>query len=120
MNTIAITIEKGKVTFRHVPVAGEIWLTGHQIADTFGVFVSAVGSNIRSILKSEILHEDDVCRKQHNSDGSTLTLYNMEMITALAFRLKSRQARYFRHWITHQAVKPVTLWKIPGMDILLN
>lgn len=118
MNTAPIIIEEGRVTFR--PVSGEIWLTGHEIADVFGVFVSAVGSNIRAILKSEILYEDDVCRRQDNSDGSILTLYNMEMITALAFRLKSRPARYFRRWITEQALSPVILWKIPGMDTMLN
>ncbi len=52
MNTTSIMIEKGRVTI--CPIAGEIWLTQHEIADLFGVFISAVGSNIRSILKSEI------------------------------------------------------------------
>lgn len=31
------------------------------------------------------------------------------MITALAFRLKSRQAQYFREWIIEQALNPVIL-----------
>jgi hypothetical protein len=118
MNTTSIMIEKGQVTIR--PVAGEVWLTQHEIADLFGVFISAVGSNIRSILKSEILQENTVCRRKDNDNGSILTLYNLEMITALAFRLKSRQARYFREWITEQALNPVILWKIPGMNIMLN
>jgi hypothetical protein len=42
------------------------------------------------------------------------------MITALAFRLKSEKAQQYRRWLTEQAFNPVILWKIPGMDILLN
>jgi hypothetical protein len=84
------------------------------------VFVSAINSNIRSILKSEISQEETVCRRKDNGNGSILTLYNLEMITALAFRLKSRQAQYFREWITEQALNPMILWKIPGMNAMLN
>jgi hypothetical protein len=40
MNTASIMIEKGRVTIR--PVAGEIWLTQHEIADIFDVFISAI------------------------------------------------------------------------------
>ena len=70
--------------------------------------------------KNEILQENAVCRRKDNGNGSILTLYNLEMITALAFRLKSRQAQYFREWIIEQALNPVILWKIPGMDTMLN
>ncbi|RGQ74607.1 protein-tyrosine kinase, partial [Bacteroides ovatus] len=48
-----ISIENGRVEI-HTP-ENRVWLTRHQIADLFGVFVPAVGSNIRSILKSGIL-----------------------------------------------------------------
>lgn len=47
-----ISIENGRVEI-HAP-ENRVWLTRHQIADLFGVFVPAVGSNIRSILKSGI------------------------------------------------------------------
>lgn len=117
MNTASITIEKGRVTIR--PAAGGIWLSQHEIADIFGVFVSAINSNIRSILKSEVLQEDVVCRHKETKTG-ILTLYNLEMITALAFRLKSRRAQYFREWIIGQALNPTILWKIPGMNAMLN
>ncbi|MCK9502013.1 MAG: protein-tyrosine kinase [Lascolabacillus sp.] len=118
MNTTSIKIEEGRVTIRLK--AGNVWLTQHEIADIFDVFISAINSNIRSILKSEILQEETVCRRKDKGNGSILTLYNLEMITALAFRLKSRQAQCFREWITSQALNPVILWKIPGMDAMLN
>lgn len=118
MNTTSITIEEGRVTIR--PVAGNVWLTQHQIACLFGVFVSAVGSNIRSILKNEVLRKEEACRHQQAGNGCMLTLYNLEMITALAFRLKSREAQQFRRWIIGQAVNSAVLWKIPGMGAMLN
>jgi len=117
MNTTSITIEEGRVIIR--PVAGGVWLTQHEIADIFGVFISSINSNIRSILKNEILYEDVVCRHKETKTGIS-TLYNLEMITALAFRLKSRRAQYFREWITGQALNPMILWKIPGMNAMLN
>ena len=56
MTTQPITIENGLVTIR--PTANGVWLTQAQIADLFGVFSAAVSTNIRAILKSDILCED--------------------------------------------------------------
>jgi len=118
MNTTPITIDNAGVTID--PAGGTAWLTLHQIADLFGVFVSAAGSNIRAILKSEVLRENEVSRRRENGNGSFVTVYNLEMITALAFRLKSQQAQQYRRWIIRQALNPIILWKIPGFDTLLN
>lgn len=118
MNTQSIKIENGRVVIR--PVAGGIWLSQHQIADLFGVFIAAVGCNVRSIFNNEILRKEDVCRQRDNGDGTLVELYNLEMITALAFRLKSPKAQQYRGWIVRQATVPVILWKIPGMEMMLN
>lgn len=119
MNTKPIIIEEdGQVIIRSS--TGNVWLTEHQIADLFSVFVSAVGSNIRSILKSEVLREENVCRQRETANGSLMTRYNMEMIMALAFRLKSRQAELFRQWMVKQAASPVILWQISGREMMLN
>lgn len=117
MDTASITIEEGRVTIR--PVAGDVWLTQHEIADIFDVFVSAINSNIRSILKNELLQEDMVCRHKETKTG-ILTLYNLEMITTLAFRLQCRRTQCFREWIIGKALNPMILWKIPGMNAMLN
>lgn len=117
MNTASIIIENGQVIVR--PAKGAVWLTQHQIADLFGVFISAVNSNIRSILKSEVLREEKVCRYEETAGGGMI-LYDMEMIMALAFRLKSHKAEQFRRWVIRQAVNPLVVWKVPGMDNVLN
>jgi hypothetical protein len=95
-------------------------MSQHQLADLFGVFTAAIGANVRSILKNEVLDERHVSRTRTYRDGSFTTLYNLEMITALAFRLKSHKAEAFRRWIVGQAVSPVVLWEIPYTETMPN
>lgn len=119
MTTQPITIENGLVTIR--PAANEVWLTKSQIADLFGVFTAAVSANIRAILKSGVLHEDRVVRRIRCRDGNIVERYSLEMITALAFRLKSENAEVFRRWIVERATTPAIVWKVPASkDKMLN
>lgn len=119
MITQPITIENGLVTIR--PTANGVWLTQSQIADLFGVFTAAVSANIRAILKSGVLHEDRVIRRIRCRNGNIVERYNLEMITALAFRLKSENAEVFRRWIIERATIPAIVWKMPtSKDRMLN
>nr|WP_302614667.1 protein-tyrosine kinase [uncultured Alistipes sp.] len=114
MTTKPITIENDRVTIR--PTDGSVWLTQHQIADLFCVFVSAVGANIRSIRKSDVLCEDAACRMKRYKDGSSVEVYSLEMIAALAFRLRSEKAEIFRRWIIERATTPEVVWKMPTIN----
>lgn len=119
MTTQPITIENGLVTIRMT--ANGVWLTKNQIADLFGVFSAAVNANIRAILKSGVLHEDHVVRRTRGRDGNIVERYSLEMITALAFRLKSENAEVFRRWIIERATTPAIVWKMPtSKDRMLN
>lgn len=114
METQPITIENERVTIR--TSADGVWLTQSQIADLFGIFTSAVSANIRSILKSGILDENCVFRRTRCRNGNLIERYDLEMIMALAFRLKSEKAEVFRRWIIERATKPTVVWKIPTND----
>lgn len=119
MTTQSITIENGRVTIR--PATNGVWLTQSQIADLFGVFTAAVNANIRAILKSGVLHEDRIVRHTSCRNGNLVERYSLEMITALAFRLKSENAEAFRRWIIERVTKPTVVWKIPAAsDGVLN
>lgn len=119
MTTQPITIENGLVTIR--PTVHGIWLTQSQIADLFGVFSATVNANIRAILKSGVLHEDSVIRRTRCRNGNIVERYGLEMITALAFRLKSENAEVFRRWIIERATTPAIVWKVPTVnDRVLN
>lgn len=119
MTTQPITIKNGLVTI--CPTANGVWLTQSQIADLFGVFTAAVSANIRAILKSGILYEDRVIRRTRCRDGNIVKRYSLEMIMALAFRLKSENAEVFRRWIIERATTPAIVWKMPtSKDKMLN
>ncbi|WP_278966326.1 protein-tyrosine kinase [Alistipes senegalensis] len=96
-----ISIENNTVNF-NPDSDGDIWLAQFEIAHLFGVFVSAVSANIRAIYKSGALKEYETQRVEKIRDGCYLESYNMEMIIALAFRLRSRQTSVFRRWLTHR------------------
>lgn len=81
---------------------------------------SCRGSNIRSILKSGILREERVYRRERNRDGGIVELYSLEMIAALAFRLKSGNAEAFRRWLVRRATTTAVVWQLPGMNTILN
>ena len=75
---------------------------------------------IRSILKSGILREERVYRRERNRDGGIVELYSLEMIAALAFRLKSGNAEAFRRWLVRRATTTAVVWQLPGMNTILN
>ena len=119
MTTQPITIENGLVTIR--PTANGVWLTQAQIADLFGVFSAAVSTNIRAILKSDILCEDCIIRRTRCRNGNIVERYDLEMIMTLAFLLKSTNAEVFRRWIVERAMTPAIVWKMPTVnDRMLN
>jgi hypothetical protein len=101
-------MEKGKIIINEsgvqiTPASGNVWLPEWQIAELFGVFVSKVSSNVRSILKSGVLSVNEVSYCYHYANGNSVDLYNLEMITALAFRIHSRNADIFRAWLMKRA-----------------
>jgi len=110
MNTGYISI--GERTVFILPHNGDVWLTVYEIAELFGVFTSAVTSNIKSIFKNRILDERQAYRAYSNSKG-VIDFYNLRMIIALSYRLTSRKAEKFREWIHDNISLPI----IPEISI---
>ena len=95
-----ITIENGVVS---VPGNTKIWMTQHEIADLFQCFVGKINANVRAILKSGVLDETKVCRTYYYKNGNSIEQYNLEMIIALSFRIRSYNADTFREFIVSKA-----------------
>lgn len=95
-----ISIENRKVFF---PANAEIWMTQYEIASLFECFVAKINANLRSILKSGVLDDRMVCRTYHYKNGNSVEQYNLEMIIALSFRIRSRNAEIFRVWVVRKA-----------------
>lgn len=114
METGKITII-GKTTDNmtvHMELAGgTVWMTKHEIADLFDVFVSAVAVNLKSLFKSGDLREWEVMTTHRYTDSRErvcqIEYYNLEAILALCFRLKGQVPVLFRRWVLGQIGKPV-------------
>lgn len=111
MKGMIIIHDNGDVTIRQSKDG--VWLSKYRIADLFGVMTPAITNNIRSILHQGILNEQEVCKLHTTSDSKQIRLYNLDMITALSFRLHSEKADKFRRWIMARATTPVVVWNIP-------
>lgn len=79
-----------------------LWITKHEIADLFNVFVNTIGNNLRSIFKSGLLHKEDVTqihKYENNGRQCEMTLYNLEALIFVSYRIASFEAQAFREWV---------------------
>ena len=79
-----------------------LWMTKHEIADLFNVFVSAIGNRLRAIFKSGLLREEDVTcvhKYEYNGRQCETIFYNLEALIFLSYRTASFEAKAFREWV---------------------
>ncbi len=106
-----ITIENGVVSN---PSSNDIWMTQHEIATLFGVYIQTVNANIKAVLKSGVVKADISCPATVSGNIVLSEVYGLDMIIALAFRIQSRNADVMREWLMRKASKP----EIPEMLII--
>lgn len=102
-------MERGTISISKngVSITGaNVWMTDYEITDLLGVTSGAVRNHIKSIFKSGVLSESDTYRYIILENDSRADAYNIEMITALAFRLNSLPAKMFREWVVRKAITP--------------
>ena len=91
-----ITIsETGVVIMPTVPV----WMTQFEIADLFGMFSCDIRKTIHAIYKNKELNKFDTMKYVKQSDGISYDVYNLEMVVAVSFRIRSRESRIFRQYL---------------------
>ena len=79
-----------------------LWMTKHEMADLFNVFVNTIGNNLRSIFKSGIFQEKNVTRiykYENNGRQCEMTEYNLEALIFVSYRIASFEAQAFREWV---------------------
>ena len=84
-----------------------VWLTQAQLAELYKTSVQNVGRHIGNILEDEELPADSTIKEsfivqlEGNREVSReVKLYNLEMLIALGYRIKSKVATKFRQWAT--------------------
>ena len=77
-----------------------IWLTQEQIGKLYNKAKSTINEHIKNIYLEHELEENNTMRKFGNSEFSTkpTNYYNLDMIIAVGFRVKSNEGTKFRIW----------------------
>lgn len=97
-----ITIGENGVTL----TGSEVWMTAMELAELFGTTTGAVNAGIKAIIKSDTLHDYEVCKYVRLENGNGADVYNMEVVASLAFRLNTRGTAVFRKWLIRRATAP--------------
>ena len=81
-----------------------VWLTQKMIAELFAKDVRTINEHIQNVFEEQELDADSVIRNFRitASDGKSYNVqhYNLDVIIAVGYRAKSRQATQFRIWAT--------------------
>lgn len=94
--------EQGKVQV--IVKDGTIWCTQKAMAQLFGVDRSVITKHLKNIFESGELRQESVCAKNAltAADGKSYqtTLYNLDAIISVGYRVNSIKATKFRQWAT--------------------
>ena len=100
------TANGARIDIRYV---GEsLWMSQAQIAELFGRDVSVISRHISNILEEGELEESTSLQKVQTSMGRPATLYSLDMVISVGYRVSSAQATLFRRWATDTLVRFAT------------
>lgn len=77
-----------------------LWMTQAQIGELFGRDVSSVSRHIANIFEEGELSESTSLQKVQTTTGRPATLYNLDVVISVGYRVSSAQATLFRRWAT--------------------
>lgn len=82
-----------------------LWMTQAQIAELFGRDVSTISRHISNIVEEGELDESSLQKTQIASSTKPVTLYSLDMVISVGYRVSSAQATLFRRWATDKLVQ---------------
>ena len=76
--------------------SGDIWMSESELVDLFGVFIPKLRNAIKALYKKELVRPFEAERTIKKRDNLYVTVYNMEVVLLLAFRLNTYQTKAVR------------------------
>ena len=91
-----ITIsENGTVIMPTAPV----WMTQQEMCDAFNVFGCNIRRAVHTIYKNMELSEEETMRHVRQDGRICYDVYSLEMVIAIAFKLRTKECMAFRRFI---------------------
>ena len=98
-----------------------LWMTQAQMAQLFGRDVSVISRHITNIIEEGELPEEGSLQKMQTTQGGRPgTLYSLDMIISVGYRVSSAQATLFRKWATAVLVRFATKGFVVDIERLKN
>ena len=98
-----MTMERGIITISEsgavVMPTAPVWMTMQEMSDAFNVFGCDIRRAIRAIYKNMELLESDTMRYVRQGNGISYDVYSLEMVVAVAFRLRTKECMAFRRFV---------------------
>ena len=101
-NVLIYRSSTGKVNVSVLFNQDTFWLSQQRMAELFGTAVSTINYHLKQIDESGEVHLSDALRKiripleQWEEQG--VTLYNLDVVIAVGYRVNSYEATQFRIW----------------------
>lgn len=76
---------------------GDIWMSGWELCDLFGVIAPTLRAAIRAVYKSGVLKEYEVQRYVRLESGNNADVFGFPMVVALTFRIDTFGAAQVRN-----------------------
>lgn len=102
---------------------GTVWLTRHEIADLFGVYIQTVTAGLKTIQRNGLFRDNTVkyyCYLNTQGIQCTVELYNLETIIPLSYYMQGGICSLFRDWLCNQAKNQRLSTTVPRPPILIQ
>lgn len=101
-NIIIYNTADGKASVSLYARDGSVWMNQNQLAELFDTSKQSISYHVSNILKEKELQENSVVKEYLTTaaDGKeyNVTFYNLDMILAVGFRVRSKRGTQFRIW----------------------
>ncbi len=114
--------KENKISVECILDQENIWLSQSQIASLYSRSTSTINEHIKNIINEEELKLSQVSSKFGNSEFASkpITYYNLEMIIAVGYRVKSQVGTIFRIWATNTLKEYLTKGFVMNDEYLKN
>ena len=101
-NVLIYRSSTGKVNVSVLFNQDTFWLSQQRMAELFGTAVSTINYPLKQIDESGEFHLSDAIRKiripSEQCEEQGVTLYNLDVVIAVGYRVNSYEATQFRIW----------------------
>ena len=101
-NVLIYRSSTGKVNVSVLFNQDTFWLSQQRMAELFGTAVSTINYHLKQIDESGEVHLSDAIRKiripSEQWEEQGVTLYNLDVVIAVGYRVNSYEATQFRIW----------------------